>query len=174
MATGRYWTAAMTMPEEEQRAAHHIEKSGFKYYLPIARFPNKKGELRIHRVLFPRYIFILLKTGWETLMWAPGIFRFFLFEEKPVPVPVRDIKGLMAMEDKDGIIKLPAAAAKLSPYRPGATAKIRSTNVRDAFAGQTCKITVVHENSGYCEVVLNIMGRDVRTVLPQAALSVIA
>jgi transcription antitermination factor NusG len=166
----RYWTAAMTMPDEEQRAAHHIEKSGFKFYLPIARFPDQTGKLRVRRVLFPRYIFILMKAGWERLLCAPGIFRFFLHEENPVPVPVKDIKRLMAMEDKDGIIKLPTSV-KPDPkmLRPGMSARIRGN---DAFAGQLCKVAVVHEPSGRCEVVLKIMGRDVRTVLHQSVLSV--
>jgi transcription antitermination factor NusG len=163
----------MTLPNEEYRAAHHIEKSGFGYYLPIVRFPDKTGKLKIRQVLFPRYIFILLKAGWERLMRVPGIHRIFLFNEKPVPVHMRDIKALMAMEDKDGVIKLPSSV-KPDPrmLRPGVKAKIRGDNVRDAFAGQTCRVVLVH-GTDRCEVVLSIMGRDVRTVLPQASLSVI-
>jgi transcription antitermination factor NusG len=168
-----YWTAAMTMPNEEYRVAHHVEKFGFDYYLPITHFPDKAGKLRIKRVLFPRYIFILLKAGWECLLQMPRIFRIFMLDEKPVPVPMRDIKVLMAMEDKDGIIKLPTSIPPdPRALRPGVMAKIRSDNVRDAFAGQTCRVLVLHE-SGRCEVALKIMGKDVRTVLPQAALSVV-
>jgi transcription antitermination factor NusG len=158
----------MTSPNEEYRAAHHVERYGFSYYLPVTYFSDKSGKLRIKRVLFPRYIFILLQAGWECLMRAPGIHRIFMLDEKPIPVPMRDIKTLMAMEDKDGIIKVQDPRA----LRPGVSAVIHSNNEKNAFTGKTCRVLVLRE-SGNCEVALNIMGRDVRTVLPQAALSVI-
>ena len=169
----KYWTAAMTMPDEELRAAHHIEKSGFEFYLPITKYADKAGKLRIRGVLFPRYIFILIKAGWEILLRVPGIFRFFMTNEKPVPVRMTDIKTLMALEDKDGIIKLPPQKLDPKVLRPGSRARIKGKNVRDAFAGQTCKVMLVFE-SGRCEVALKFMGRDVRTVLHRTALDVVA
>lgn len=163
----------MTLPNEEYRAAHHIEKSGFKYYLPIARFPDQSGQLRIRGVLFPRYIFIMLKMGWEHLLRIPGIFRFFMLGERPIPVPAYDINRLRKMEDKDGVISLPSPKPSPKILRPGARAKIQGNGVRDAFAGHTCRVVFLHELSNTCEVMLTLMGRDVRTVLPQASLNVI-
>ena len=79
----------------------------------------------------------------------------------------------MIERENTKIIKVPSAPIDPHALRPGSRAKIQGSNVRDAFAGQTCRVLVLHE-SGQCEVVIKLMGRDVRTVLPQAALRVIA
>jgi hypothetical protein len=69
----RYWTCAATMYREEQRAAHHIEKPGFDYYLPLTYVPTIGGDGERRTLPFPGFIFIRLGDGWESLSSARGI-----------------------------------------------------------------------------------------------------
>jgi|ERR1700722_16524124 transcription termination factor NusG len=74
----RYWTVAATMYREEQRAAHHVEKLGFDYYLPLTYVPTIGGDEERRTLLFPGFIFIRLGDGWEALSSARGIKRLLL------------------------------------------------------------------------------------------------
>ena len=159
----RYWTAAMTMPDEEYRAAHHIEKLGFQYYLPLMNAATEAGKC-IRHLIYPRYIFILLRAGWECLMRAPGIRRFFLFNERPIPVPRRDIVGLKLMEGKDGLVKIP------DRLQPNMLVSVRDG--MSSISGQQCRV-VTMRGRGHCEIRISILGRDIHTVLNASALEVV-
>lgn len=153
------WTAAATFSKEEQRAAHSIEGLGFQYYLPFMRVEENDSGLR--RLMFPGYIFIQLRAGWEQLIHLPGIRKFFLFEEKPIPVPRKDIDTLKAMEGKDGLIKVP------DRLQCGTLVRIRDGF--NSLSGQTCRVIMTRAH-GQCEVSLSLG----RVVLDSAALDVVA
>jgi transcription antitermination factor NusG len=150
----------MTMPHEEYRAAHHIEKLGFQYYLPIMNAATKVGEC-IRHLIYPRYIFILLQMGWQHLMRLPGIRRFFLLDEMPIPVPRRSIEALKALEGKDGLIKIP------DRLQPNMLVSVREG--MSSLGGQQCRVVRMRD-SGRCEIRISLLGRDVRTVLNASAL----
>lgn len=156
-----YWTAAVAFRKEEYRAAHHVEKMGFQYYLPEIREEGSKSR----NLLFPGYIFVRLLDGWHSLLHQPGIARIFLHNEKPVPVRESDIKKLKSFEDPDGFIKFPRRV------RVGMMARIRES--LGAMAGQRCRVVALKDQNR-CVALVSIMGRDVRTVLNEEALDVVA
>jgi transcription antitermination factor NusG len=147
--------------KEEYRAAHHIERLGFQYYLPEIREEKSKAR----GLLFPGYIFVRLLDSWQHLLHQPGIARIFLHNEKPVPVRESDIKKLKSFEDPDGFIKFPRRV------RVGMMARIRES--LGAMAGQRCRVVALKDQNR-CVALVSIMGRDVRTVLNEEALDVVA
>lgn len=104
------WTAATTRWREEQRAAANLERQGFVYYLPIIsewRLSRKTREdISVRTLLFPGYIFVRLREGWQSISSTRGIARLFLQDERPIPVCSREIERLRRMEDEDGVVCL--------------------------------------------------------------------
>lgn len=95
-----YWTAVCTHSGQERRAAHHVERQGFKHYLPETLNGRRRERL------FPNYLFVFITDRWRCLIGTRGIRRLIMAGEKPTPMPKREIDALKARE-KDGIIELP-------------------------------------------------------------------
>lgn len=170
MSRRTYWTAAITFPDQERRAAFHAEQQGFDYYLPETRQLNKSGEFSLRRLLFPKYIFILVKRAacWKLLLRLPGIRRLFMHRDQPVPVPNKDIETLKSMEDDSGSIPIRSNQPQRR-IRAGMKAK-----VKDGFsmAGLTCEVVML-KNHDRCEVLFEFLGREVRAMLHERALDVV-
>jgi transcriptional antiterminator RfaH len=97
------WTVAATHHRQEERAAHHIEKQGFSYYLP--RFLNDNAQSRI---LFEGYILVRVNVRglWQSLCNTRGISRLIMHELAPVPLRDEYVTALRAREDARGFVVL--------------------------------------------------------------------
>jgi len=102
----KHWTAAVAIRGEERRAAHHVERLGFNYYLPEILRPNSIGEFCCRRLLFPGYIFIKLRQNWERLLHIRGLRRILYIDEIPLTVQQREIEALRRLEDDKGFIRM--------------------------------------------------------------------
>lgn len=159
----KYWTAAATKFTQEQRAAHNIEKQGFEYYLPqIAELSFSGVERR--ELLFPGYIFIKIRKGWESLMSTRGISRLFLCNDKPTRIPTFEIQRLKDMEGDDGLIDLGPSIV------PGQKV------VADATAGSFSYLSGVVKGMSArnrVEVLFSILGRDIAVTVDRRALTLV-
>lgn len=114
-----YWTAAVTHYGQEQRAAHHVERQGFQFYLPqIGRITAKGTERREY--LFPGYLFVRITAQWRRLCSTRGIARLLMCGESPSLMPEWEVYKMQEREDESGIIRLP------DPYEIGTRIRIRA------------------------------------------------
>lgn len=102
-----YWTAAVTHFAQERRAAHHVERQGFQFYLPEILSITSGGQDR-REILFPGYVFVRvsLREEWRSLASTRGIARLLLCGETPTRIPDAEIDGLRAAEDERGFVQL--------------------------------------------------------------------
>lgn len=145
----RYWTAAATRNSQEQRAAHHVERQGFQFYLP--QILSRRGMRERRELLFPGYIFVRIAEGWEALASTRGISRLFMCGDRPAPMPSSEIDSLRSREDDSGFIRL-------HPRLPdGAKVVLKD----GAWAGM---FGILEETtaSDRCRVLLSVLGRSVR------------
>lgn len=159
MRHSRYWTAAATKNGEEQRAAYNVERQDFAYYLPVAAV-NKGGVVR-RELLFPGYIFIKIREGWQSLMSTRGIKSLFLCEGRPTRMADAEIESMVSREDERGLIQLEPPVTRgdrvVVQYGPmeGLLGRVKSLTSRER-----------------CLVLLSVMNRTVETEIDRAALRV--
>ncbi len=101
-----HWAVAITKPNNENRAEINLERQGFVSYLP--KYLSKVGkELKV-KILFPRYIFIVIEDQWHRINSTFGVSRLLLNNEgKPAVVSNKIIDNLKLKEDQKGLISLP-------------------------------------------------------------------
>jgi transcriptional antiterminator RfaH len=153
-----YWTAAVTKLSEEQRAAHHIERQGFQFYLP--EMLTRHGSRMRREYLFPGYIFVRISEGWETLMHTRGIRRVFLCNGSPTRMRDSDIECIRSRENEKGLIELELEP----PLRVGDRIKISAgpfSGHSGIFQGMSAR--------DRCYVLLSVLGRSASVVLNYSA-----
>lgn len=155
----KYWTAAATKFCEEQRAAHHIERQGFQFYLPQVAVRRKTTERREY--LFPGYIFVMVKDGWERLVNTRGIRKLFFCDGVPTRMSDRDIETLRAKEDRRGLIVLQKPAAV------GDTVVVVHGAFKDSL-GVVEQLTARDR----CRVLLSMMNRSLAVEIDQTSVRV--
>jgi transcription antitermination factor NusG len=101
-----FWSVAVTKSANEQRAALNLARQGFVSYLP--KYLSRMGKETKVKILFPRYIFIMIESQWHKVNNTFGISRLILTNENtPAIVGDEIIKGLKMREDNKGLISLP-------------------------------------------------------------------
>lgn len=149
-----FWTAAQTHFGEEQRAAHHVEKQDFEYYLPEMLTATARGDRR--ELMFPGYIFVRVAAHWRALASTKGIFRLFMCGESPTRIPEHEISYLRSCEDERGFVQ------PLPPLSVGD--RVLAREGAGAFEGA---LGVVREMTtrNRVLVLLNLLGRSVQVEL---------
>jgi transcription antitermination factor NusG len=159
--TPRYWTAATTTWGEERRAAYHLERAGFKFYLPQFRDLGSDGEFTRRRLLMPGYILVKLREGWEAITHLQGIHRVLLVDYLPLHVRKQEIETLREMEDEEGFIRFGPRLSTGDLVRVGP--------LGGAYAHRRGKIVTKEGNA--CMVLLRFMGREVRKLFDERMLT---
>lgn len=145
------WTAAETHYAQEQRAAYHVESQDFQFYLPQIR-TLRSGGREVRELLFPGYIFIRFVDSWSSLMHTKGIKHLFTRNDRPVPVPVRDIDYFRSREDSAGFVQLdPPLADGISVVVGESGGSYAGT--RGVFQGMNA--------ARRCMVLMSLLGRDI-------------
>lgn len=145
-----YWSLARTKRGEEERAAHHVERQEFRYWLPRLLEYSDKGRAR--RVLmFPGYIFVVVRRNWHSLCNTRGISSVVMSKaETPARIRDEEIDYLQALENEEGLVVLPLK------IRAGDEVKIIKgpyTGVRGIIQGEPA--------AGRCKVLWTMFGKDV-------------
>jgi hypothetical protein len=164
----RYWTVAATRWREESRAAHHVERQGFRFYLPMTYEPIAGGDAERRTLLFPGFIFVRLRAGWESLSSTRGIAHLFmcplsLDDPDRIPARLRDdeVARLRSMEDADETVRL------LPPLADGSSVLVGDVGgAYDGISG----IVAGTSARGRVAVLLQMLGRQVRREFSRSAL----
>lgn len=116
-----FWAAAQLQPQRDGLALHCLRQAGFETYAPRLREPRTAHGRRVVRtpLLFPGYLFILIKLQWHTARWAPGVTRLVMNGAGPAAVPDGVVAALRARE-RGGLIDLP----RPSKFRTGDRVRI--------------------------------------------------
>jgi len=103
-----YWSVALTKAQLEHTAAENLHRQGFDTYIP--KYSQGVGKESKIRLLFPRYIFVLITDRWHCINGTRGVSRLILTtENRPAVVPdkaiddikSREVKGLVQLTPKD-------------------------------------------------------------------------
>ena len=162
----KHWYVVHTRPNGELRAAHNLERQGFKTYL--ARYMKERRHARkverIQRPLFPRYVFVSLDTDtdrWRSILGTFGVDYLVSHGDKPTPVPEEIIEELREHENELGVIVLPPKT-----LRPGEQVQI----VEGPFATHTA-LFQCKTDSERAVFLLQILGRQVRATMAYTSVS---
>ena len=102
-----HWALASTKFCEEERAASHVERQGFEYWLPrMVEWTARGAERRV--LMFPGYLFFKVRVGWQAVCSTKGVASVFTCEDQPVRVRDDEFEYLRSLEDERGLVVLPA------------------------------------------------------------------
>jgi transcriptional antiterminator RfaH len=153
-----YWGCVRTRRGQEGRAAHHVELQGFEFYQPQMWVPHK-AQLR-RATMFPGYLFVRVREGWRSLNGTRGVRSVLMTGERPSRIPDHEIAFLRSLEDGKGVVNLPPA------FRVGD--RVRMAGGQRFLRGRVGIVAALEAHE--CEVLLSIMGREVRKKMASALL----
>src|SRR5262249_34261979 len=86
------WYVVQTKRRQEFRAREHLEKQGFRCFLPVLRVERIRRRVRhwVDEPLFARYLFVELGAAdvrWSVLRSTRGVSRVVQFGGAPAKVP---------------------------------------------------------------------------------------
>jgi len=161
------WYVVYTHANAEAKARSHLLRQGFATMLPTYRCWRSHARKRevVERPLFPRYLFValdVLEQRWRPILSTVGVCDLVRHGNAPTPMP----SGLAEEIDARAAH---GAFDRLSPVdgmRHGDVVRILDgpfTDLIGRFAGLADKDRVF--------VLLDLLGRQVRTTLSCAAVS---
>ena len=156
-----HWYLVFTKPRQEQVALEHLERPGYRCYLPQWQVEKKKRGRRtvewatVTEPLFPRYLFIELDTGPSGLSWGPirsttGVTSLVRFGLQPAKAPAGLIETLRAMEAEH-------AQSAARPLEPGDLVSLREGPFAGLQAVYQCQ-----DSNARITLLLELMSRPVR------------
>ncbi len=158
LAPGQRWYLAHTLPNKEASAQLRLDAQGFRNFLP-RRLKTVRHARRLRTVnapLFPRYLFVALdlsRDPWRSVNGTFGVSSLFMAEDRPLAVPIGVVETLLRS------CANPALAPDLQPGQP-----VRLIN--GPFA-EALGVLDRLDARGRIEVLLSIMGGDIRIKLPR-------
>lgn len=166
MSSGPLWYVAHTRPNAEEIASRHLDRQGFRVFLP--RFSKRRRHARkvdlVVRPLFPRYLFVAVDLAvdrWRAIHSTVGVASLLCHGGHPTAVPAGVVEDLLERCDDQGVVALSDRPA----YAWGDRVRLLDgafTNLIGVFERMTDGERVA--------VLLNLMGRSVRVMLHVDAL----
>jgi transcriptional antiterminator RfaH len=114
------WFAVYTKPRQEQIALQHLQRQGFKCFLPMAINPYQRRSQKSTRIepLFPRYLFLNVAAGLQSLgsvRSTRGVSTLVRFGADLAHIPEAVIRAIRSRcEAGTGLVRLDPA-----PVGPG-------------------------------------------------------
>ena len=155
------WYVAQMRPHGLKRAVDHLFRQGFPTFCPKQRvsYVNAGKQIEALRPLFPGYLFVSFDQSdlrWTAINSTRGVARLILNDpRRPAPLPCPLMAGLMARCDGSGVLLPPDDLAV------GDRVRILS----GPFAETVTTIEDLPEPARI-GVLIELMGRRVRTTLP--------
>jgi len=105
------WYAVQTQPHAEMKALAHLERQGFKVYLPrFVRTRRHAGRVeKVQKPLFPGYLFVAFDIAmqrWRSVNSTIGVRKLLGNGDMPAIVDDKIIEALVAQQDEQGLIRL--------------------------------------------------------------------
>lgn len=164
------WYVAQTQPRAEGLAVQHLERQGFRAYLP--RYRKRRRHARkvdtVAAPLFPGYLFVsmdIARTRWRAIRSTVGVKTLLCTGDTPLPVPKGVVEDIQARADAQGIVPVRPPA----PFEKGDTVQVTGGPLADQvgwFERCTDDERVV--------ILLNLLGRQLRVPLPLSAVRAFA
>ncbi|TDX62137.1 transcriptional antiterminator RfaH [Methylosinus sp. sav-2] len=159
LAPGERWYLAHTLPHKESSVEQRLQVQGFRHFMP-RRIKTVRHARRMRNVLapvFPRYVFVVLDLEhdrWRSVNGTIGIASLFMAQDRPLPVPHGVVETLIQSSDNRGQLRF------VHNLRLGQKVRLMSGPFSEAL-GSLERL----DDSGRIEVLLEIMGGQVRTKL---------
>lgn len=165
----RSWYAVQLKPDGFDTARRNLDRQGYIPFMPM-RPPvsGPKGRARQHKPapLFPGYLFVHVpekQQNWRAINSTLGVSRLVMSRpDRPAILPRGFVESLQARCDMDGLYR---TAENL---KPGDSVAM----VSGPFAGVIAQIDSL-SRSGRIGVLLEILGRSVRSQVPTDYLDVV-
>jgi transcriptional antiterminator RfaH len=164
------WCAVHTQARAEDKAAFHLRRQGYSVFLP--RYLKRRRHARkvdwVPAPLFPRYVFVAIEpavTRWRAIRSTVGVADLVCFGGRPAAVPPAVIAEIDARQDAHGIV----AVNPVDGLKQGDRVQV--------VAGPLCDVEGLFECAGDDErvtILLELMGRQVRTRVPMEAVAACA
>lgn len=153
------WYVVHTLPHREAAAQRHLGNQGFRTFLPL--YSKTVRHARRHDTvlapLFPRYLFLafdLTRDKWRAINATHGVSTLIMQGDRPTPVRDGVIETLIASSSPLGAVQFCRDIA------PGERVRL----VAGPFAGQLGILERL-DSAGRVQVLLEIMGAQIRTTL---------
>lgn len=126
------WIAVNTHANAEELAQVNIERQGYDCYCPriLTTRRHARKTHKVLRPLFPGYLFVRIdpeRDRWQSINSSRGTRTVVSFSDRPSPVPEEFVRGLKALEDKDGL-NLPPARER---FKEGQKVRCRGGALND-------------------------------------------
>lgn len=164
------WVVAHCHANAETKAEAHLRRQGFDVYLP--KFKTTRNHARrietVIRPLFPRYVFVGLNEAavhWRPIRSTIGVCNLVSAGDHPLPVPDWVIDQLQHREDANGLF----ASESGEPYRKGESITVTG----GPFLGCQGAFESISGDQRVA-VLLDIMGRQVKTVVSRGSVRRVA
>ena len=155
------WYVVQSQPNAEQKAIAHLNRQGFRTYLP--RYPKRWSHARQVKIvaapLFPRYLFVAIDINaqrWRSIYSTIGVSRIVCNGDCPTAIPDEVVATLKAREDAGGFVRLNNHLS----FRSGD--KIR---VLDGVFVDRLGLYDGMKDSDRVAVLLDLLGRKVRVMI---------
>lgn len=161
----QHWHALFVKPRREFRVAAILAGRELEVFVPVIEYHGKRGDL-LDKPFFPRYIFA--RFDWEHdrltgVQWTPGLTRVVTFDGRPGWLADEEVAYLFnRLEKLDG--------DEFLRYKPGERVRVTEGPFQDLEA-------VFHKHLNGQErvaILLDILGRKTRVVLPRSEIERIA
>jgi len=162
------WFVVHTQAHAEMRAIQHLERQGFRAFLPRIRKVRRharKSELVV-TPLFPRYLFIdldLETQPWRAINGTRGVVRLLTSVPRPQAALQGFVERLLKQSDEDAIVPLSALGVIT-----------QHTKVKIVFGPFTGQVAELAEDltceRNRVQVLLNLLGVQSRVKIPHWAI----
>ena len=103
------WYVVRTLARQEIIAEMHLNRQGFKTFLPriVATLRHARKLERRKIALFPRYEFVMLdveRQRWRSVNGTFGVESLLMISDRPAAVPTAVVDELLAAADHEGVI----------------------------------------------------------------------
>jgi transcriptional antiterminator RfaH len=155
------WYVAQTHPHAEAKAAVHLDRQGFRIYLP-RYLKRRRHARRIETVaapLFPRYLFVAIDPAtqrWRAIQSTIGVTQLVCRGEVPALVSHAIIADLRSRETDDGFVRLD----QQPKFKPGDKVRLLDGAFTDCLG-----LYDGMRDSDRIAVLLDLLGRKVRVMV---------
>lgn len=154
----RAWYAVEAKPHKTPLVIANLEHQGISHYQPRLEVPARRRARVVP--LFPGYLFARLESVRDSVRvrYTPGVRRLVGGGDRPMPISDEVVDFIRAREGEDGVIH----PSGLFDFEPNQRARVRG----GALDGLEVLFQNYLPDGQRVEVLLELLGRQVRTVVP--------
>ncbi len=166
MSNTPVWYVVHTRPNAEEIAARHLDRQGFRIFLPRLRKRRRHARKvdEVLRPMFPRYLFVAIDVAvdrWRSIQSTIGVSGLVCHGDRPSAVPGGVVESLLNRCDDDCIL-----TADMRHHYAGGDRVRLLDGAFESLIGVFERMT----DGERVAVLLDLMGRRVRVMLHVDAL----